>query len=287
MFFEYKKIIRRILKKKKKHIFINKDSELKLCYEYLSERKTLGVDTEFDWRTTYKPKLSLIQIATTDRLYIIDCLKLNPHEFLRYFFESNSFLKILHAARSDATVISSCLNIKLKNVFDIQVAEKIINEEQIKSYGKLVYKYFGVNLEKQETNSNWLRRPLSQSQLNYAFEDIDFLIHIFKFQTKILKKNNLLKDAYKLSKNEVLKGNKKLMDSRIEKNPRLKKKEKSIFIWREETAEKENIPPNFVFKSKYLSKLAKLKTDDPLIKKKLISILGSSSYAEKFIKEVL
>ena len=90
--------------------------------------------------------------------------------------------------RSDSTVLSKCLNINLQNVFDVQQAEKFLTEGEIFSYSHIVKKYFEIFLEKSETNSNWLKRPLSENQIKYAADDVDYLIKIFDFQRKILKK---------------------------------------------------------------------------------------------------
>ena len=73
---------------------------------------------------------------------------------------------------------------KTKNVFDIQIADKILSNGEIESYGKIVKKFFFVDLKKTETNSNWLKRPLTQDQVNYALEDVDYLLEIFYYQKK-------------------------------------------------------------------------------------------------------
>ena len=84
--------------------------------------------------------------------------------------------------------MSNCLGCKTQNVFDIQIADVLISNQGINSYAKIVSKFFYIELKKTETNSNWLKRPLTQEQLDYALEDVDYLIEIYKYQKKILSK---------------------------------------------------------------------------------------------------
>ena len=280
--------IRRKLKQKKKVLYVSKKKQLlELDFE-LDKLSLFGLDTEFDWRSTYFPILSMVQISTFDKIFLVDCLQTNPNEILKKHLENKEILKIFHSARSDATVLSNCVNAQTSNVFDIQVAEKLISNSQIEAYGKIVDKYYGIKLQKSETNSNWLKRPLSENQIRYAKEDVNYLIEIYKLQRKILKKRNLLKEAFKNSKKEVIFGNKSLKEVRLKKKEKkFSNKVKKIFIWREELAEAKNLPPSFIFKDKYLSQLSKINTKDIGIKKKIMTIIGDSDLTQKFIQDLL
>tara|TARA_B100001057_G_scaffold449793_1_gene491301 strand:- start:1052 stop:1912 length:861 start_codon:yes stop_codon:yes gene_type:complete len=274
-------------KKKKVHFISDKESLRKLDLE-LNKGKLLAIDTEFDWRTTYFPKLSLIQISSLQQLFLIDCLKVNPKKVLKKYLEDESFLKIFHSVRSDTTVLSKCLFCKTKNVFDIQIADRILSNEEIKSYGKIVKKFFPIELEKTETNSNWLKRPLTENQIKYALDDVDFLLEIYSLQKKKLIKKGLLNQAVTASSREADLGNESLKKLRLKKkSAKLSKRDKDIFIWREEIAEAENIPPTFIFKEKFLHKLSKIRPDDTQAKTKLMKIFGDSELTSKFISNFL
>ncbi len=271
---------------KKKVIYINSEVEWYSLIKSLKKEKIIGIDTEFDWRTTYFPKLCLIQISTKKEIYLIDSLAINNFEELKKIFEDKSILKIFHAVRSDSTVLSKCLNINLQNVFDVQQAEKFLTEGEIFSYSHIVKKYFEIFLEKSETNSNWLKRPLSENQIKYAADDVDYLIKIFDFQRKILTKKEF-KKVTRISELESSYGKEDLVKSRLKK--RLKKftdKETKIFIWREQTAAYEDVPPNYIFKEKDISYLAKFSVNkSKKLKKNLLKILGNSKYVDEFISE--
>tara|TARA_B100000212_G_scaffold287522_1_gene228362 strand:+ start:104 stop:964 length:861 start_codon:yes stop_codon:yes gene_type:complete len=283
-----KTFIRSRLKKRRKIIFINEQEDMSILDKELSDCSEFGLDTEFDWRTTYYPKISTVQICVKNKLFLIDCLKINSFDVLKNACEDKNRLKIFHSVRSDSLVLSKSLGIHTRNVFDIQVAEKLLSNEEIKSYGKIVKKFFYINLDKTETNSNWLKRPLSDKQIKYALEDVDYLLEIYGYQRVLLKKKSLFKDALTLSEQEADLGNQPLKKLRLSRQKnKLSKRNLEIFEWREVLAEENNVPPAYIFKNKYLKNLARVKADDINAKKKIITILGDSILTENFIRDFL
>ncbi len=245
------------LKKKKEIYLIESIDDKAFVEDSLLNEKLIGIDTEFNWRKTYFPELSLLQISTESQIFLIDYLKFKSLSFLKKILESNQRLIIAHSSRSDATVLSTNLKIKLKNTFDIQLAEKEINGGFIKNYGSIVSTYSGYELDKSETNSNWLKRPLKGKQLEYAANDVNFLIPIYKKQIKKLKKRDKVKKVMLDSRKEVEKGNQELHISRLKKLKRASNDERDIFIWRERQASIKNLPPSFIFEDKFLKQITK------------------------------
>ena len=235
------------------------DDEIKLddLIEKIKSLKVISVDTEFEWRRTYHPRLSLIQICDGNDVFLIDCLLCKNIEKVKFIFESVQILKVFHAVRSDTTVLFSSLGIKTNNVFDVQIAEKIINNLNVKSYSYLVEKYINLSINKSETNSNWMKRPFSNNQLKYASEDVEFLIDIYTKQNKLLDKKGKLKEAFYLSKEEAGLGNQELHISRLQKIRDKSEIDEKIFMWREELAKKKDIPTSFILSDKKLKKLSK------------------------------
>ena len=280
-----KKIIYR-LSNKKSIYFVDSDNDLDFITFNIETEKILGIDTEFSWRSTYFPILSLLQISTKNKIFLIDCLKCKNLKILKKILEDKDKLIIFHSSRSDTTVLYTNLNIKVENVFDIQIAEKNISGGDVKNYGSIVKKYFDIDLKKTETNSNWLKRPFSKDQLNYAAEDVSFLIEIQKKQVKLLKRLNLLKSTYRESKKESNLGNRDLHISRMKKLKKMTKFEKEIFYWREKYAKERNIPPSFICSDKNLKLLLKRIKNKTFNKDFCNEIFNKPALVEDFFRDM-
>ena len=125
-------------------------------------------------------------------------------------------------------------------------------------------------------------------QIRYALDDVDYLLEVYKYQKKELIKFNLLEKALSFSKKELNLGNESLKKLRLEKNKKkFSFKNREIFLWREDLAEKNDVPPAFIFKDKYLNNLSKIKAKDKFAKKKVMAIIGDTEISEKFISAFL
>ncbi len=271
--------------KKNPIVFIDNESDLIETLEELSLEKIIGIDTEFDWRNTYYPNLSLIQISSNKKIFLIDCLKLNCLLKLKKIFENKKIVKVFHSARSDITVLSCCSDLNFSNCFDIQITEKFLSNEGLKSYAKIVSKYLSLKIDKSETNSNWMRRPFTKSQINYAANDVRFLIQIYKKQKKILEKKCAFSTVRYLVKKEVSLGSQKLHVPRLKKLKFNKKIEKDLFMWRENWAMKKNVPPSYIFKDKHFKKILKI-YDENIPKDGIYEILKNEKLAKNLIESL-
>ena len=270
---------------KKPTYLIDSDNHVNFLISSIENEEILGIDTEFDWRTTYIPTLSLLQIATKEKIFLIDFLQCKNLKNLKNILEDQDRLIVFHSSRSDATVLYTNLQIKVKNVFDIQIAEKIIRGGDIKNYASIVKKYFNFSLSKSETNSNWLKRPFTKSQINYAANDVRFLIKIFDKQKKILEKKNAFFNVRNLSKREVILGSRELYISRLRKFKSRKKIEKDLFMWRENIAMERNVPPSYIFKDKYFKKILKVYEENTQ-KENIYEILKNEKLANNLLKSL-
>ena len=193
---------------------------------------------------------------------------------------------VFHSSRSDTTVLYTNLNIKVKNVYDIQVAEKIIHGGDIKNYASIVKKYFNFSLNKSETNSNWLKRPFSNDQMEYAADDVNFLIEIYNKQIKILQNLSLDQKALQYSKKESSLGNQDLHVSRLKKLKNVSKLTKDIFLWREKQASMKDIPPSHIFKDNKLKDLTKEMNLSNLDEKNLDKFFRDKVDLDAFLNEM-
>ena len=272
------------LKNKKTIYLVESEEDEEFVKESLEEENYIGIDTEFNWRNTYFPELSLLQISTSSKILLIDCLKCKKLEFLTKILEDKTKVIVMHSSRSDTTVLNTNLKIKLNNCFDIQIAEKFINGGEIKNYGFIVSKYFSYELDKSETNSNWLKRPLTNKQLEYAADDVNFLVPIYEKQLKVLKKLKKEKEVIAEFRKETFLGNQELYISRLKRLKKASKEEKDIFLWREKHASEKNLPPSYIFEDKFLKKIVKKIKNKKEDTNEIFKLFKDNSAAKDFLK---
>ena len=152
----------------------------------------VGLDTEFIRERTYWPQLALVQIAIggtagddpaapdADRtaepvILLVDPLAPGMAAALAPMLTDPSILKIMHSASEDLVAFKHACGVVPKPLFDTQHAAALAGIAGGLSYQKLVEQLTGVALTKGETRSDWLRRPLSPSQLEYAADDVRHL----------------------------------------------------------------------------------------------------------------
>ncbi|HET7687142.1 MAG TPA: ribonuclease D [Candidatus Macondimonas sp.] len=136
----------------------------------------LGLDTEFVRERTYHAQLCLIQLASPEGLALIDPLALPDWTALFALLDASGTVKILHAGGQDLELFhrarSECLPAPL---FDTQIAASLLGHGQQIGYAALVQSLLGIALPKLHTRSDWSRRPLSVSELDYAVDDVRHL----------------------------------------------------------------------------------------------------------------
>lgn len=159
--------------------WIDSDSALRQLCDQLSALPTLAVDTEFIRTDTFYPQLALIQISDGSNCYLVDVLAIQQFAPLKTLLESPSVVLIFHACAEDLEVLDHALDIRPRSIFDTQIAAGLANIGYNPGYGRLVESMFAIQLDKCETRSNWLARPLTQRQLNYAEVDVLHLHPIY------------------------------------------------------------------------------------------------------------
>lgn len=135
---------------------------------------TLSFDLEFDNnRYSYGVTLCLIQVATREVCYVIDPMVIADLSGLYALFEDASIQKIVHAPGEDLRLLHS-LGCYPKNLFDTEVVARLLNHEQ-PSLTILLRDKLNFQMDKKHQKSNWLRRPLSEGQVQYAADDVLWL----------------------------------------------------------------------------------------------------------------
>ena len=132
----------------------------------------VGLDTEFMRRNTFYPQLALLQLAHDERYALIDPLAVPLGEALQPVFAAQPVVTVMHSAGEDLEAMSPFLPDGPHTLFDTQVAAAFVGMGLGISYRALVAELVGAELDKGETRSDWLQRPLTESQKLYATLDV-------------------------------------------------------------------------------------------------------------------
>lgn len=235
--------------------YIDTIEDLSFLNTELSKKPYIGVDTEFRRTTRDNMKLALLQINDGDEIYLIDALKIgNPKESC-FFLESNSVVKIFHSCKEDLEAVYAWTGRKMKAIFDTQLANSFLEGDFSISYQDLVKIKLGIHLEKKETRSNWMKRPLSDAQLKYASLDVEYLINLYTEQKRELVNTSKL-DWHDQDIKQLINYtfDSDLAQSRVRKNPISRSQENELLnrmnLLVERISKKEKINPTLFFSKK-------------------------------------
>ncbi len=153
---------------------------LKSLCQTLREAGRFALDTEFVGERTYIPRLCLVQVATPEVIGLVDTLAVSDMTPLWDLVCDPDILVVLHAAREDLRLAFFGSGRRIPaNIFDTQVAAGLVGLPSYPlSYARLAEAIMGVKLSKAETRSEWDRRPLTPAQLDYARDDVRYLLPI-------------------------------------------------------------------------------------------------------------
>ncbi len=150
------------------------------CCARLAQTTQLGFDTEFVGEDTYEPSLCLIQVSTPDALYLIDPLSAGPLDAFWQLLVEPTRTVIVHAGREETRQCQRLSGKTPTNWFDLQIAAGLVGHNYPMGHASLVYQVLGRQLDKHDTLTEWRHRPLSASQIQYAFDDVRYLLPLWQ-----------------------------------------------------------------------------------------------------------
>jgi ribonuclease D len=156
----------------------------------ISEQPVIGLDTEFMREKTFFAELCLVQISTPEHIYCADPLVDQDRGVER---DLATFWQILmdrcwvvHSGRQDMEVLFAASGHMPAAIFDTQVAAALLGHPPQIGYANLVTELFDVTLAKSHTRADWSIRPLSQSVIEYAAEDVEYLLPMYELMSEEL-----------------------------------------------------------------------------------------------------
>lgn len=226
----------------------------------------VALDTEFMRVSTFYPQVGLIQVADGQGIVLIDPLSISDWQPLRELLVDPGVTKILHSCSEDLLVFYTFLKVLPEPLFDTQIAAALLGASQSLSYQNLVRQHSDIDLPKAETRSDWLQRPLTPEQLEYAALDVEFLPAIWRHQQAELASRGrlawLAEDCERLRQTyrdeiEGRFGDYYLnFKSGWQLRPRSLLALKWLATWREQRARKRDRPRSWILKDAALFSLA-------------------------------
>ena len=147
----------------------------------------IGLDTEFLRERTYRAELCLVQVSAPSDASCVDPLALTDLEPLARVLTAHSTIKVMHASRQDIEVLLPVTGL-VRPVFDTQIAAGLTGLPAQVGYAELVRRLIGQELAKTHTRADWSRRPLSPEQIEYALDDVRYLLPLKSLLEEQLQK---------------------------------------------------------------------------------------------------
>ncbi len=212
---------------------------------------------------TYAPQLCLLQFATADEIVFVDALTLDDWSVLQPLLVGGP-VKLLHSPGQDFEALATVGLNQLAPMFCTQMAHALLGGPPQIGYAGLVKERLEVELAKDQTRTDWSRRPLSEAQLGYAADDVRYLGELYRQLTDRLEEQG--RSHWMAEEMAVLEQSWALPDPlalalKSRSLERLEPAEKCVFIalsqWREARARHSDKPRSWIAKDGFLSAVAR------------------------------
>ena len=279
------------------HELITSDLALADLCRSLQSCAWIALDTEFLRERTYYARLCLIQVGTPDLVACIDPLALERLAPLHALLADAGLRKVLHAARQDLEVFHDLdagggRHVLPAPVFDTQIASAYLGYDDQIGYANLVTALTGVTLDKAHTRTDWSVRPLSAAQVQYAEDDVRYLVPVYEIVRDRLTAAGRLAwvedDCARLTDPALYAADPAEAWRRLRGGADLPPANQQILRvlaeFREQTAQARNLPRGWVLRDEVLFELARAA---PQTAQELVAIRGLEDGARKSWGEAL
>lgn len=273
--------------------YIKSNEELEELCAHIAKEPYLALDTEFVWTKTYFPNLGIIQIASEKEAFIVDYVTITDFSSLKKILEDPSVIKIFHDAYQDVSIVNMCTGARSVSIFDTQVAAAMTGLGGALSLEKLLIKMEGITLPKTETRTDWIRRPLKEAQIEYALDDVRYLVSTTKKLLAIaeekgtsewileeMKKYDLV-DPFPL--NETIE--KQFLKNAGRVNVKFRAKLYALVTFVEKLARDSNVPRDYIVRKDKLTYIAtrKFHSVDELVQKNILQRKAANRFGEELL----
>lgn len=245
--------------------YITTDEELSSYCLKIANSNAIALDTEFVRTRTYYPQLGLIQVFDGKHAALIDPVNINNWQDFLAILANPTIEKYFHSCSEDIDVFLSTFNCVPTPIIDSQILASFLDNPVSSGYASLVNKYLGIELDKSETRTDWLKRPLTEKQCEYAINDVLYLFQLMEILKAKLTTNHYLDAAYQECQSAIARKCKPFdpKDAYLNIGNSWQLKGDSLgqlaklALWRYQLAKSENIALNFVIHEAVLFKIAR------------------------------
>jgi ribonuclease D len=228
----------------------------------LGKHDYVGIDTEFMREKTFFAELCLVQIATGETIYCVD--PLTDHSMDEFWPALMRDTWVVHSGRQDIEVVYQTSGKIPGSLFDTQIAAGLLGHAPQMGYANLVKELFDVEIEKTHTRANWCKRPLPDAFLEYAAEDVEYLLPAYEALAEQLDDKRRLEwaeeDSAMLLNPALYDVDPKLAIDRMKGARNLRGKRRAVAArlaaWRETEALRANRPRQWIAKDSALLEVA-------------------------------
>ena len=275
-------------------MLIHTNDQLKNFYLKCQKHEIVAVDTEFYRVNTYYPKFCLLQMANKEETALIDPFNKELDILLiKKILCSFKILKIFHAAYQDLEIFFNLFKQLPKNIIDTQICISLLGLSNSLGYADSIDYFLKKKIDKTYQFIDWRKRPLSKKKINYASNDVKYLIPLYIEILKKLKKKKNFKDIHKHHIKLLDRKNYLRKPSIAWQKIKIRSKEshklnllKEICKKRESTAKTKNIPVKRLIKDQEIRYISNKKTNyyDTL---KILNSIKDKSFKKELKKIVL
>lgn len=245
--------------------FIADNTALAHCVEQILASEVVVLDTEFMRTDTFYPIPALLQLSDGTHHYLVDPLSIDNWEPLKRLFRAPSTLKVLHSVSEDLEVFQQLLGVLPQPLVDTQVGAALAGFGAGLGYQRLLDNLLDIAIVKDETRSNWLQRPLSEAQREYAVLDVVHLMPAFEKIRASLEQQDRMHWWLEEGERCVARAQEPLSASdyfrKIKTAWRLSAEDQlclqALCAWREQLAREQNVPRGRIVKDAVCVELAK------------------------------
>lgn len=261
------------------------------CLE-AEKASAIAVDTEFVRTRTLYPQMGLIQLYDGKQLVLVDPLSIDDFSSLTSLLTNPNVIKILHSCSEDLETFWHTFKIMPSPIFDSQFAASIVGMGPALGYAKLVDMMLDITVDKGESRTDWLARPLRDEQCDYAAKDVLYLLQLYPELKKRVEEQNKLDWVFAEITHLAAKKSAVLpLDSvylTVKNNWKLSGRAllilQKLAAWRTDTARKKDMSLNFVVREENLFNIA---LRQPTSKNELRSIQGVNPHEARIHGEVM